>query len=865
MIKTSAIFSAHAIHVFLRNTLIFLFVLLLSLFMWLFAGIKVDTLKVGEFNVGGLYIKLDKKLTLMTDYVTIPKNKEKLSFEDVDKVFDTIKYFFTFFEYIELDNVTFDNNHLNIIFTDDILYVTSDDYEIAGNIHRVGETFEADVSLLHLKKEKVDIRGKLVYNLSTDILNTKGKFTAYDIKGRFSANKIAQTVDFKIDSDTFSDLHPIINKFDLNEAVRSWVLDKVEAQSYELLSLRGKANVENGQFEMDLDALRGEILFSDVKIHFKEGLEPVRAPSFLLSYEKGGLYFDLKAPIYREKNLQGSKVSILDLTENNTTLHLDIRADTPFDAVIRDLLKAYDLKIPVDQKSGKVKALFLADIALKEDHSEFKVDVNFSQGDVWLDKVKLPVVKGSLHYEDGFITLKNIGLKDKFYEGNVSGKIDLNNTKADLLFDAEHITLKLEDKTFFALKDKKLPFVLTYKRDIYVGIPDFAMRIHNTTKETKIYLKDLSKIKPYLPDPGPLEKGGNVTFTTKDFMTYTFKGELQRPSCVLYEKNKACKIKVPFEGKVTSKDTDMYAFNKRFYYNKAKRRLKLTNLNIDLEKFLQSTKEDKKSEAGKKKTKVKKDSNLIILGKNSNLRYDKYTLIMDSYDIDVKDNGDIKAIGSSSGDIIKFSKKKDIVSMQALRIKDKALHPLIDFNGLHNGRYSLKTSGNPEGTMKGEVIVEGGVMKDFKAYNNTLAFINTLPALASLQDPGYSKEGFTIEESVTEYRMIKRDVVIFDSIYIKGSSATIVGKGVVDLKKKTIRLDLAIQTARKLGKYVGNVPLLGYILMGKDKSMTIGLKIRGTLDNPKVNTSAAKEILRLPLDLLKRTFESPGQLINQPE
>lgn len=238
---------------------------------------------------------------------------------------------------------------------------------------------------------------------------------------------------------------------------------------------------------------------------------------------------------------------------------------------------------------------------------------------------------------------------------------------------------------------------------------------------------------------------------------------------------------------------------------------------------------------------------------------------MDSYDIDVKDNGDIKAIGSSSGDIIKFSKKKDIVSMQALRIKDKALHPLIDFNGLHNGRYSLKTSGNPEGTMKGEVIVEGGVMKDFKAYNNTLAFINTLPALASLQDPGYSKEGFTIEESVTEYRMIKRDVIIFDSIYIKGSSATIVGKGVVDLKKKTIRLDLAIQTARKLGKYVGNVPLLGYILMGKDKSMTIGLKIRGTLDNPKVNTSAAKEILRLPLDLLKRTFESPGQLINQPE
>ena len=864
MIKTSAIFSAHTIHVFLRNTLIFLLLLSLSLFIWLFAGIKVDTVKIGEFNIGGLYIKLDKKLTLTTDYVVIPKSKEKLSFEDVDRVFDAIKTFFTFFEYIELKNVTFENNRLNIIFTDDILYVTSDEFEIAGNIHRVGETFEAEVSMLYLKKENVDIKGRLTYHLNTDVLNTEGTFDAYDIKGRFSANKIADTVDFKIDSDTFSDLHPIINTFDLNEAVNSWILDKVEADSYKLLSLSAKADVNNGQFKMDMDTLRGEILFSEVKIHFKEGLEPVLASSFLLRYKNGGLYFDLKAPTYREKNLQGSKVSIVDLTGSNTTLHLDIRADTPFDAVIRDLLKAYDLKIPVDQKSGKVQALFVADIALTEEHSVFVADVNFTQGDVWLDKVRLPVVKGNLHYEKGFITLKDIGLKDTLYEGKVSGKIDLENTKAELVFDAKSIKLKSEEGTFFTLKNKKLPFVLTYKKDIYVGVPDFAMRIHKTEKETKIYLKDLSKIKIYLSDDLPIEEGGHITLATKDFKTYTFKGELDRPSCFLYEKNKACKVKVPFEGKITPKDTDFYAFDKRFYYNKAKARVKLKKLNIDLEKFLTSKQNDQ-SKKKSKKPKEKQGTKLLILGEDSHLRYGTHTLMMDSYDIDVKANGDIKAIGSASGDIIKFSKKRDIVSLRALRIKDKVLHPLIDFNGLQEGRYSLKSSGKFEGTMNGEIIVEGGVMKDFKAYNNTLAFINTLPALASLQNPGYSTKGFTIEEAVSEYRMIKRDAIIFDSIYIKGSSATIVGKGVIDLKKKTIRMDLAIRTARELGKVVGNVPLLGYILMGKDKSMTIGLKIRGTLDNPEVTTSAGKEILRLPLDLLKRTLESPGHLIHKSE
>ena len=59
----------------------------------------------------------------------------------------------------------------------------------------------------------------------------------------------------------------------------------------------------------------------------------------------------------------------------------------------------------------------------------------------------------------------------------------------------------------------------------------------------------------------------------------------------------------------------------------------------------------------------KEDKPLIILGKNSQLRYGEYSLVTDSYDVEVRPNGDIKAIGSSSGDIIKFSKKKDILSV----------------------------------------------------------------------------------------------------------------------------------------------------------------------------------------------------------
>jgi len=828
--------------------------------MWLKIGIEIDTLKLYKYHVSGLYIKLDKKLTLKADGLSIPTSKSKPSFDNIPETLENIKYVLTFFDLIELKKIDFNNNSLSVMFHKDYLKVTSKDYEIIGTVHRDGKMIQANISLLYIKEHNVTLGGKFSYDLHEDILITQGRFSFSDVKGKFAVTKDKNEIEFAVKSDTFTDLKGIINKFDLKEGIKAWIVDKVEAKEYALHSLSGKGKIDDDTFDMNVDSLKGEILFSGVKIHFKEDVKPVIANSFLLTYENGGLYFDLSKPRYRGRDLNGSKVAIVNLLDDNTTLVLDLKFDTAFDKTIQDLIKAYGLTIPVLQKSGKVKAIFHADIGLKKDYTNFIIDVDFSKGDVLIAKVPLPIVKGSLHYEDGFITLKDMMLKNKFYEGVVNGKVDLSKTKADLVFDAKKVQLGEKGETFFFLENEKLPFVLTYKKDIYVGLTKLALRLHSTTKETKLTLKDLSKIKKYLSDVIPIEQGGNAEITTKDFKTYTFKGIMKRQTCFLYEASDICKTRVAFSGVVTEDDVKFYAFDKRLSYSKKKSRITLKSLNIDLKKFLDTKSETKNT---KKKSKASKGKKLLIIGKNSHLRYDEYRLITDSYDVEVKPNGDINAIGSALGDIIKFTRKKDILSVEALRIKDKVLHPLINFKGLQEGRYSLTKKGNLEKVMHGQIIVEGGVMSGFKAYNNILAFVNTLPALAVLHKPGYSNKGFTIEEGVAEYRMINRTKVVFDSIYIKGTSATIVGKGELDLKKKTIKMDLAIQVAREFGKIVGNIPLVGYILMGEDKSVTVGLKVSGSLDAPKVETTTAASILSLPLDIIKRTLQTPQHILNQ--
>jgi len=213
--------------------------------MWLKVGIHADKLTLGKYEIDGLYIKLDKKLTLKANNIVIPKTRSKTSFQNIDRTFDYVKDVLRYFHYIELERLDFKNNDYQIIFADNILYITSDDYEIAGNIERIGQRLVADVSMLYIKKEDINIVGKLTYFLKKDRLETEGAFNAYNIKGNFAAFKEDDLVSFAVKSNTFTDLRTLIDKTGLSPAIKPWVVDKVKAEKYKLYSLVGNGNVAN--------------------------------------------------------------------------------------------------------------------------------------------------------------------------------------------------------------------------------------------------------------------------------------------------------------------------------------------------------------------------------------------------------------------------------------------------------------------------------------------------------------------------------------------------------------------------------------------------------------------------------------------
>jgi len=856
MIKSTIMFSSHTaniVHVLLRDTLIFLIVLFLSLFAWIIYGIDIDKLSFGKYQINGLYIKLNKKLTLHVNKVVIPQTKNSSSIIKIDEAFSKLKYLFTYFDYIELNEINFKNNKLEILFIDNLLYIATNEYEVAGEINKKGDLLIADISLFYIKKENIRVSGKVKYYIKKNRIELTGEFNAYSINGNFAAFKENEIISFALNSKEFSDLKTITDRLPIKDILKSWIAYKIVGKKYRLESFSGNGKIKDGELEINLESLRGLAIANDVTLKFKDELQPVLSDELQIKYRDSSLFFTLKNPTYNGRDLNGSRVSIISFKKDDIPkLKLNLHVMSNIDDNLKELLNAYHINIPISQKGELVNADVNISIPLKKT-TKYKinalVDAKVVNSKLLFDNgFKLGVQEGNVTYVDGKVYLKNIKLKDKLYRGIADGDIDINKNKIKLLVKVD----KLNIGNNFTLKKKNLKVNIDYKKYI-INIPSLDVSIIKRDQNFIVKLLNLKTLKPYLKNIDIQIDGGKLFFATKKFDSFKFSGILKRDSCFFYDSDEVCHTKIPCSGTVSENDFILKAFDDRLYINLNQSIIKVNGLNIDLKEFLKTRESNNKSS---KKLKV-----LNIYGEKSTIRYEEHKLVSDNYDIKITAAGNIFANATLDTDKVKFVKKGSNIKIEAIKIKDKLLHPLINFDGLQSGKYSFKNYGNPNRVMNGEIIIEGGVMRNFKAYNNTLALINTLPALATFQNPGYSDKGFEIKKGVAKYRKIGNKI-IFDTIHIEGKSASIVGKGEIDLDENTINMNLAIHTARELSKVVSSLPIFGYILLGDDKSITVGLKITGPLSKPKVETTATKDILKLPIELIKRTLSSPNNLLN---
>ncbi len=813
-------------------------------------GISIDSLKIGSFHIEKLYLKLDKKLIISAKKLIIPKKKSNKSVPNIDKTLNEVKNILRYFQSIELKEVEFKNNTYTILYTDRVLYMTNNEFEMAAkDVDYIGDRLHASIEQIYLRKYGITLSGNLIYNIKEDRVIIRGEALYRDLKSQFVIHKKQSRLYYVLNTKEFKSLKPIVDEFTLPKSISLWITDKIVAKSYQIVYLKGVADIDKNGISILPKTINAKAIIKDVVANFQEGVEPVIAKIMVITFADDKLEFHLKKPYFIDNPLEGSRVSIEGMIATPPRLKLDLNISATYDRAVDSIFKSYGIDIPILQKSGLVDGRVYLDIDLNTTKVSFHSDLNLTKGVVKIGNFPLSIERGEVSIDSKSIKLSNFTVYDKWYKMGVEGDINLKKHKIKLMLDIDRVQLG----EYFIIKDSKQPLHIDYSKDIKFRLPKLNSGLNIFAKDSMVVMDivDINKIKPYITNLPINIDSGEVKIKTKNFIDYTFRGSIENKNCFFYENNSSCLIKIPISGQLSNRGLLIDAFDKRITYSSNTSIVKVKNLHFDLYKFL-NTKKDDKSSSYKKPTMDK----FTLQGKNSIIGYKSHQLLTDRYDINISSKGDFSFVGKLAKDRVDITQKNSYMKIKANRVTDKILHPLINFKGLQKGRYSIDMLKNGDNISKGEINIYGGVMRDFKTYNNIMAFINTLPSLATLNKPGFSKKGFNIKKGTIKFTL-DGDILTLNSIQIEGLSSTISGRGVINLATKSISIEILIMTAREVGKIIGDIPIVGHILMGDNRSITLGLKVTGRLDKPKVKNSAVKDTLLVPIEIIKRTITAP--------
>lgn len=108
---------------------------------------------------------------------------------------------------------------------------------------------------------------------------------------------------------------------------------------------------------------------------------------------------------------------------------------------------------------------------------------------------------------------------------------------------------------------------------------------------------------------------------------------------------------------------------------------------------------------------------------------------------------------------------------------------------------------------------------------------------------------------------IKEGVVSSDKMILESKALNAAGKGRLDLNKKWIDLGIAIQPLGTIDSIISKLPIVGYIIAGKDKKITLYyFEVKGPLSNVEVVQKPIKNLINGTLNIFKRILLTPAHI-----
>ncbi|MBN2126073.1 MAG: AsmA-like C-terminal region-containing protein [Deltaproteobacteria bacterium] len=222
---------------------------------------------------------------------------------------------------------------------------------------------------------------------------------------------------------------------------------------------------------------------------------------------------------------------------------------------------------------------------------------------------------------------------------------------------------------------------------------------------------------------------------------------------------------------------------------------------------------------------------------------------------------------------IAVGKRKGIRLSSYVRVTDHSLEDLLGNIGhpenVLKGNLTLEALVFTEGAGRQDllcglagnanILIREGVIHKSNVLIKVLDFLS-LQKVFKERPPDLSQEEFYFE-SIGGHADIQEGILSTEDLVMKSPVLNAVASGAVDLPARTIDLTIGIQPLETIDFLVSNIPILGHILTGKDKTLlTYYFHAKGPFSGPEVSYVPFKNLGSGAAGILKRLFLAPVKL-----
>ena len=736
-------------------------------------------------------------------------------------------------------NIVYNDTNSSFIYLDDRLFVNTPYLLIDSKL----EQNKAQIKQLIAKDFDIKLQGQMVVDLENDTYDFMGALSSHELNASVYLVLQGDNIGFAVygidvpSIDTFMDA--LAKKVNMDENLKKWIHIYIKANKYEIFDFSGYVNLQNSNDMQLYGTARGE----NIKLNFIPELDEVSVESVEIDLKDDTLSFALHNPSFHNKSLEGSNVQVKNLIGTDSHVLIDLRSNELNYEDIKHILKAFNISYADFQINAPLDSQVLIDIKIEP--FSIKANGEFIMPATTLkSKNSTFKTKGAkIALKEDIIDIKQANLNGGFFDVDFSGEFHTTTQQANL----QALFNKIYIKNLLEMKDSNQSVKIDTNESFKLNIPGFGFKANmkNTNKEQSlIKIDDIGKLKKYSKLANDLNiSSGSVQISTSDFSDFNIELNKAKFDLGLQNLNNQAynSDDFMFNGTFNNADISSKSGHLGASIKQGKTQIRLKDLIIPID--TNSSGMD--------------DLNMAFSAKNTslNLKDINRTLKFESFN-GIFDNNSLNFSASFEKGNLNIQKTPFNVKIDGSNIPDSFVNELLGTNTFVEGLFSLRLFGRDFEHFKAEIKAKDTYLTNYKIQNGLLGFLDSVPSLLIFKVPDFSNKGFSVESGTILLDKNGPQLEI-KAAQLDGKNADISGSGGINLKNGNIRVDLELSILKSYATILGYIPVINKILLGDDNRIFTIIQIRGTLDEPKFNSSVGADIAKTPFNIIKNTLTLP--------